>query len=70
MLIGYFVPYRQIVGTIEFTDGKHHGYLLDVNGFVNYTAGSVEQLYKKFQKSVDDYLLIKEEGLVKGEING
>ena len=56
MEIGKFNPYKGFVGTIEVTDGGHHGKLLDINDFVNYTADSLEKLENEYHKAVDDYL--------------
>lgn len=56
MLIGKFKAYKGYVGSIEMTDGKHHGRLLDINNLVNYTANSLEKLEKEYHDAVDDYL--------------
>ena len=37
-------------------DGGHHGKLLDIDDFVNYTANSLEELETEYHKAVDDYL--------------
>lgn len=58
MEIGKFKAYKGFVGTIEMTDGKHHGKLLDINGFVNYTADSLEELEEEYHKAVEDYLVV------------
>ena len=56
MEIGKFKPYKGFVGTIEVDDGGHHGKLLDIDDFVNYTANSLEELETEYHKAVDDYL--------------
>lgn len=61
MRIGTFKQYKGFVGSIEITDGKHHGILLNINDFVNYTADSLEQLEEEYHKAVDDYLILLEE---------
>ena len=61
MNIGKFKEYKGFVGSIEITDGKHHGILLDIKDFVNYTADSLEELEEEFHKAVDDYLIFLDE---------
>lgn len=56
MEIGKFKPYKGFIGTIEFTEGKHHGKLININDFVNYVADSLEELEEEYHKAVDDYL--------------
>lgn len=61
MDIGKFNEYKGFIGSIELTEGKHHGILLNTNDFVNYTADSLEELEEEFHKAVDDYLIVLEE---------
>lgn len=57
MSIGKFKPYKNIVGTIEMEGEKQfHGKLLDISGFVDYQADSLENLEEEFHRAVDDYL--------------
>ena len=56
-----FTDYKGYVGSIEKTDGRYHGYLLNTKDFVNYTADSLEELEKEFHKAVDDYLIALDE---------
>jgi len=55
MIIGKFKPYRQMLGTIEMINGEHCGRLLNITGFVSYTANSLEELESEFHKAVDNY---------------
>lgn len=61
MEIGKFKEYKGFVGSIEITDGKQHGIILDIDDFVNYTANSLEELEEEFHKAVDDYLITLED---------
>ena len=61
MVIGKFKSYKGFIGTIELTAGKHHGKLVDINGFVNYVADSLEELEEEYHKAVDDYLEVLED---------
>ena len=44
-----------MLGTIEMINGEHCGRLLNVTGFVSYTANSLEELENEFHKAVDNY---------------
>ena len=61
MLIGTFVVYKGYTGTIEIVNGKHCGHLLNINGLVNYSANSVEELFEEYKKSIDDYIAFLKE---------
>lgn len=56
-----FEPYKGFEGSIEITDGKYHGIILNIDDFVNYVADSLEELQKEFHKAVDDYLVVLKE---------
>lgn len=62
MLLGYFAEYNGYKGTIEYSiqDG-YYGKLVGIDDLVNYEASNVEKLYEMFQKSVDEYVLFKQE---------
>ena len=55
MIIGTFIEYKGYKGTIEYDDKKHHGKLIGINGLVNYTANSLEELFEEYKKAIDDY---------------
>lgn len=63
MKIGRFVEYKGYVGSIEYSseDGVYHGKLLDIEDFINYEGNTVEELYQRYQESVDDYIEFKKE---------
>ncbi|WP_375334415.1 type II toxin-antitoxin system HicB family antitoxin [Flagellimonas sp. C4] len=48
---GYF-------GSVEYSsrDGLLHGKIIGINDLVSYEGGSVEELKKAFEESVEDYL--------------
>lgn len=54
--IGRFDKYRGFVGSIEYTDQKYHGRILNLYTFVDYSAESLEQLEIEFHKAADNYL--------------
>lgn len=56
MVIGKFIAYKGIVGTIEHDSRKHFGKLLNINGSPYYYGDSLEQLEVEFHKTVDAYL--------------
>ena len=55
MVLEKFKEYRRFVGTIECTDGKYHGRLLDIPGTITYQADTIEDLCDEFHKAVDKY---------------
>lgn len=63
MKIGQFIEYKGYVGSIEY-DSKnniYYGGLLNIRDFVDYKANNVEELYRHYHESVDDYIeFIKE----------
>jgi predicted HicB family RNase H-like nuclease len=62
MRIGTFSEYRGTTGSIEYSseDKLHYGELLVSNGLtISYCAKTIEELYKKFCKSVDYYFMFK-----------
>ena len=56
MDIGRFKAYKSIVGTIEITNGKHHGQLLNTKRRITYSADSLSDLEGVFHEAVDSYL--------------
>lgn len=56
-----FESYKGFEGSIEVTDDKYHGIILNIDDFVNYTADSLEELQEEFHKAVDDYLVVLKE---------
>lgn len=44
MLIGYFNPYKEMTGTIEFTEGIHHGHLIDVDECTSNEIDYIKQI--------------------------
>lgn len=55
MLIGYFVPYRDLTGTIAKSNDKYHGRVIIPKKLVTYTADTFEELEIEFHKAVDSF---------------
>lgn len=65
--ISYLGPYKDLTGTISYTDGKYHGRLSISKNDIDYEANTLEELEVKFRKVVDIYW----EGCIKrGEVQG
>lgn len=66
MLVGYFEPYKEYKGTIEYSikDG-YYGKII-CKDLVNYEANNVEKLYEEFKCAVNKYIKFKE--VLKNEI--
>ena len=56
MRIGTFIEYRGYTGSIEYDDGVHHGRILNIVNFANYTADSLVKLFNEYISCVDDYI--------------
>lgn len=58
MKIGYFTEYKGFTGSIEFSieDGIHFGCLQNISDIVCYHAKTVEELFEKYNKAVDEYI--------------
>lgn len=61
MLIGYFKPYKDYRGTIEYSisDKCYYGKII-CDSLVNYEAENVVQLRKEFKYAVNDYIEFQE----------
>lgn len=61
ILLGYFIEYKNFVGTIEICDGHYCGHLKDISDFVNYQAQTIEEMFEEYKKAIDDYIELKKE---------
>ena len=63
MRLGQFIEYRGYIGSIEFDlETEHyHGYLLNIDDFVNYLGNDGLELYENYKNAVDDYIEFKKE---------
>lgn len=61
MLFGQFVEYKGYVGSIEysFEDNIYYGSLLNIKDLVVYEGDTIEELYKYYQETIDDYIEFK-----------
>lgn len=61
MLIGYFEPYKDYKGTIEYSiENGYYGKII-CKDLINYEAKNVEKLYEEFKSAVDDYIEFQKE---------
>lgn len=58
MEVGTFKPYRGYTGSIELTNGGHHGKLENIKDLVTYQSNTLQlpDLEKEFHNAVDDYI--------------
>lgn len=60
MRVGTFKPYRGYTGSIELTNGRHHGKLENIKDLVTYQSNTLQlpDLEKEFHDAVDDYISV------------
>lgn len=58
MILGFTIPHKNYIGTIEYSDEDqcYYGKLINTKDLVNYEADDVRKLIENFQRSVDFYL--------------